>query len=98
MAAPGAADDGNPVGLRPAVRHVLPLLRERQHLSTIQHVEEIIQIVLLDNVLGADLFRAQLPGANPASDCLRVAPGVPGSLWDGELHVVACYYSVLVDW
>ena len=58
---------------RPAPRRFLPLGRKRQRI--VARPEERVEVVLIDDVLRADLACAELSLANPAPDGF----GVPAS-------------------
>jgi len=65
-----------------------PALGNRQRVGPL--VNESLEIRFVDDVLRTDLARPEPSRPDPATDRLRVAPGAPSSVWNGE-HVAAYY-------
>src|SRR5437764_12251804 len=90
MALPLPADDSLPIRLGTPIGPVSPLVRQLEPLFVA--VDDLIEIVLLDEVLGPDTLRAELSGPNPSADRFGIPADPPGGFRHGQ-HVVAYYSS-----
>src|SRR6266700_6130098 len=81
MAVPLATYDPRPVGGGAPIREVAPLLG---HPDLPVFIVELFEVVFVDEVLGPNLLRAELPSTYPAADGFGILPDLPGGFGHGQ--------------
>jgi hypothetical protein len=97
MILPRAPKRGDDVRQRPTRVGAPPTFGRGKHL--VRRIENRFEILLVDDVLGADLLSSESSEPYPAPDRFRIPSGAPRSFGHGH-HVAECYYmrSKRTDW